>query len=222
MSKAKSASHDRSSRSEVAKRLIADHGRTYCEEIGINIARNTPSMLFRWLVASILFSARIRADAAVSAARALSRHRWNTPRAMCDAGWEARVRVLNHNGYARYDESTSRELGDSCRMLIDDYRGDLRRLRDKAGGDAKRIPRLLQAFKGIGPMGAEIFCREVQLAWDELYPFVDRRALKVARAIGLADDGDALAGLVSKSRFSELLAALVRVDLEKSAGDYRL
>jgi hypothetical protein len=37
-----------------------------------------------------------------------------------------------------------------------------------------------EEFKGIGDAGADIFCREVQIVWDELYPFADRKALATA------------------------------------------
>ena len=75
-------------------------------------------------MASILFSARINADIACAAARALSeaevahRHKpWRRAR------WEERTEVLNRAGYARYDESTSRMLGESAQMLLEQLQG---------------------------------------------------------------------------------------------------
>ncbi len=44
-------------------------------------------------------------------------------RADAPARWEDRTRILNRAGHARYEESTSRKLGDCPRMLIDRYRG---------------------------------------------------------------------------------------------------
>lgn len=35
-------------------------------------------------------------------------------------------------------------------------------MREDAGGDPKRIRELLTEFKGMGPVGADIFLREVQ------------------------------------------------------------
>jgi hypothetical protein len=46
----------------VVQALLDSHGRTYCEELGIAIERNTPTALFCWLCASLLFSARISAE----------------------------------------------------------------------------------------------------------------------------------------------------------------
>lgn len=51
---------------------------------------------------------------------------------MAEATWRQRTDVLNRAGYARYDESTSRMLGDTAQLLLDRYRGDLRKLREEA------------------------------------------------------------------------------------------
>lgn len=197
--------------------LLRLHGRTYAGELGIDIGRNTPSPLFRWLVAALLFSARIGADKAVAAALALSRAGWRTPKAMAAATWEERVRVLNRAGYARYDESTSRMLGEDADLLLRAYGGDLRRLRAEAARDVAKERRLLKAFKGIGDTGADIFLREVQGVWAEVYPFADRKALEAAGRLGLPQDPAALAKLVPRRDFPRLLAALVRTAL---ADDY--
>ncbi|MDX6752272.1 hypothetical protein SH611_20905 [Geminicoccaceae bacterium 1502E] len=206
-------------RKAVVRVLLERHGRPYAEELGIDLARNTPSPLFRWLVASLLLSARISGRIALAAAAALSRAGWRTPRRMAEAGWEARVRVLNRSGYARYDESTSRMLGDSCALLLDRYGGDLRRLREAAGRDPARERELLKEFKGIGEVGADIFFREIQPCWEEHFPFADKRALGAAAVLGLGDDAAALAGLVPRKDFPRLVTALVRTDLEGDAKD---
>jgi len=73
------------------------------------------------------------------------------------------VRVLNRAGYARYDESTSRMLGDTCALLLERYRGDLRKLREEAGHDPQRERALLKEFKGLGDVGVDIFSREGRL-----------------------------------------------------------
>ncbi len=75
--------------------------------------------------------------------------------------------------------------------------------------------RLLKEFKGIGDAGADIFCREVQLIWDELYPFADKKALAAASELGIANDATELAKLVPRHEFPRLLAALTRTALAK-------
>ena len=171
------------------------------------------SALFRWLCAAILLSARINAEAAIQAARALAEEGWTTAEKMAAATWEQRTRTLNRAGYARYDESTSRMLGNTAEMLLEKYQGDLRRLRDAAERDPGRERALLRECKGIGEVGADIFCREAQIAWDELFPFADRRALRAASRLGLDDDAKQLASRVARRDYPRLLAALVRTGL---------
>lgn len=195
--------------------LLDAHGKTYCRELGIDIEKNTPSQLFRWLCASILFSARIGAGQAVKAAHALAKDGLTTPRKMAQSTWRHRVTVLNRNGYARYDESTSRMLGDTAQLLLDDYGGDLRKLRDQSNGDPAAMRTALKRFKGLGDIGVDIFFREVQTAWPELYPFADKKSLDAADKLGLGTSAKALARHVGRDDFPRLLTALVRASLEK-------
>jgi hypothetical protein len=205
----------RTSRNEVVDALLERHGRTYASEIGVDPSRNTPSPLFRWLCCSILLSARISADIAVEAARALGKQGWTTPRKMAGSTWEARARTLNEAGYARYDERTSSMLGDTSSMLLEKYGGDLRKLRETAGHDPGKERQLLKECKGLGDVGIDIFFREMQTAWQELYPFADRRTLQAAGRLGLPEDAKSLARLVPREGFPRLTAALVRVGLAR-------
>lgn len=198
---------------EIVTALLGLHGRTYAQELGIDLAGNGPSALFRMLCAAVLFAARINARIAVAAARALADQGWTTARDMADATWAQRTRTLNRAGYARYDERTSTMLGDTAELLVDRYGGDLRRLRERAGRRPDEERRLLKQCKGIGDVGVDIFLREAQAAWEELRPFVDRRALAGARRLGLGQDPRTLAGLVDEADVPRLTAALVRVEL---------
>jgi len=173
------------SEAKIIAALMKKHGRTYSGELGIKMESATPSGLFRWLCASLLFSARISNEIATEAARALTKSGWTTARKMAAATWEERTRVLNHAGYARYDEKTSRMLADTSNLLLKSYNGDLRKLREAAECDPARERELLMECKGIGEVGADIFLREVQTAWTELRPFADSAALKLAGTLGL-------------------------------------
>jgi endonuclease III len=200
----------------VIKELLDRHGRTYAEQLGIDVAANTPAPLFRLLCFSLLAAARISTDIAVAAAAALADAGLNTVDKMAASTWRQRTDILNTAGYARYDESTSRTLGATAELLADRYGGDLRELRAQADGDLGELRRRITECKGIGDVGADIFLREVQVAWEEVYPFIDDRTLRVARQLGLDDDAAALARSVSRSDFAHLVAALVRTGL---AGD---
>jgi hypothetical protein len=73
------------SEKEIAEALLGRHGRTFSQELGIPVERNTPSPLFRLLCASLLFSTRISAQIAVEAAKALADRGWTTPQKMADS-----------------------------------------------------------------------------------------------------------------------------------------
>ncbi len=127
---------------------------------------------------------------------------------------EQRAKTLNEAGYARYDERTSTMLEDMAQLLLDRYGGDLRKLREEDDREPQRERKLLKEFKGIGDVGADIFFREAQVAWEELFPFADRRALEGAKELGLEDEAEALLRLVGDRDLPRLVAALVRVKLE--------
>lgn len=196
----------------IAQLLLKEYGRTFADEIGITV-KDMPASLFQLLCAALLFSARIRASVAIKAAKALFNQGWTTPQKLAVSTWAERTQTLNRAGYARYDESTSRMLGDTTEMLLDRYKGDLRHLREEAGRDPEQERRLLKEFKGIGDTGVNIFFREVQGIWNELFPFADERTLESAQKLKLSDDPQKLVQLVGKRDFPRLVAALVRVQI---------
>lgn len=207
----------RASKQAVADALLERHGRTFADEVGIDVRKETPTELFRLLCASALMSARISAAIATDAARNLARRGWRSPKKLAQSTWEQRVAALNDAGYTRYQERTATMLGDMTEHLLERWGGDLRKLRQEAERDPKRERKLLKEFKGMGDVGVDIFFREVQVAWDELFPFADRRALNAAERLNLGKDPKALVKLAGEQRFAELVAALVRVEL---ADDY--
>jgi hypothetical protein len=202
-----------------ARRLLRRQGRTYAEEAGIRLA-DRPAPLYQLLVLATLLSTRIRACVAVAATRELLAAGYRTPQAMAAASWQDRVDALGRGHYRRYDERTATMLGTGARLCLDRWRGDLRRLHRAAGGQPQALRRLLTEFPGIGPTGADIFLREVQIVWPDVRPFADRRALDGAKRLGLPTDPRGLAGLVGGADFGRLASALVRVARgERSAGD---
>ncbi|MFD5888854.1 endonuclease [Streptomyces sp. NPDC060334] len=192
--------------------LQAEHWRTHAEEAGIRLG-NTPMPLYQLLTLCVLFSVRIKADIAVAAAREVFAAGWRTPRAMAASSWQDRVDALGRAHYRRYDESTATALGEGAELVRDRYAGDLRRLRRTACEDPGRIRELLREVPRIGPVGADIFCREAQGVWPELRPAFDRRALRAAAGLGLPRTPEGLARLVGAEDLPRLAAALVRSDL---------
>jgi len=205
----------------MVRELVRRHGRTFAEEAGISVD-DSADAAFRVLVLSLLLSARIRAAVAVRATAELIGVGWGDPRSLAASTWQERVDVLDRAGYSRYDERTARQLGECADIVLDEYAGDLRVLRDRAGSRPAAERRLLQRFPGIGPLGATIFAREMQGAWPEWYPFADERALASARLLGLPSDAGQLAGMVGEpAAFVRLVAALVRSSLAKDHAGIR-
>jgi endonuclease III len=202
---------------DIIRVLLDRHGRTFCDELGIPLHRNRPRDYFQLLCAVVLMSTRIRYSVAVTAARGLFEHGWKTVEALAASSHADRVMVLDAAHYVRYDETRSTMLGELCRLLIVRYQGDLRKLRREAEFDPIKERSLLKEFKGIGNTGVDIFFREVQMVWGELYPFIDAKAADAARVLGLPDDANTLAKIVGKPVFPRLVAALVRTNLE---GDF--
>jgi hypothetical protein len=204
----------RASNRDTARALLERHGRTFASELGIDVAKGTPSPLYRTLCAAMLMSARIGSPIAVQATRNLAERGWRTPQKLADSTWEQRVSALHDAGYTRYQERTATMLGDLTEHLLERWNGDLRRLREAAEREPKAERRLLKEFKGLGDVGVDIFFREVQVAWEELRPFADRRALDAAGRLGLPKDARKLARLVGEEDYPRLVAALLRVELD--------
>lgn len=195
---------------EVVRRLLDAGGTTYAAEAGIRL-RDKPSPLYRLLVLVMLSSTRISTDIAVAAARELSAAGWRTPHRLLGSTWQQRVDALGRAHYRRYDESTATKLAEQAQWLLETHRGDLRRIRPASRGEADALIDALTESPRIGPVGAKIFCREVQDVWPELSPFLDGPLLDQARDLGLPTDPDELASLVPGGRCAPLAAALTRV-----------
>lgn len=201
--------------SEAISLLLEHYGYTFADEAGVRL-RNSPAPLFQLLLLATLLSARIQAEHAVSAAASLFSSGLTTPSKVAQASWQTRVEAITWTGYRRFDERTATTLGQSAERVLKLYQGDLRQLRQAAAGDVQRMHEELQRFKGIGKTGADIFLREVQGVWLEVYPYADERVGRAARALGLPPEPRALSKLVRKRDFPRFAAALIRVHL---AGD---
>lgn len=194
--------------------LLERHGHTYADEAGITL-KDKPSPLFQLLVLTLLLSARISADIATAAARELWHAGFRTPQKMSNASWQDVVDALGRGHYRRYDESTATELGELAEKVLDQYGGDLRRLHERAE-NASELEAALQEFKGIGPTGASIFCREVQGIWADVAPYVDSRAADGAELLGLPRGAEKLAALVDGADLARLVAGCVRAAGDKA------
>ena len=198
----------------VVKKLMREAGHTFAEEAGIPL-KDQPAALFKLLVMANLMSTRITAGIALAATRELFKAGGGTPRGMSRLTWQERVDALGRGHYVRYDESTATRLGEMAELVQDKYDGDLRRLPIEAERDRDRAADLLKEFKGIGPTGVDIFCREAQTVWPWLRPYFDPQAQKGADRLGLPTDPEKLADQVPDKDLGRFAAALVRAARDK-------
>lgn len=142
----------------------------YSEELGIELVRNTDRELFKWLLASVLFGARISETIARHTYQTFERYRLLTPHKILESGWDFLVNpIMAEGGYVRYDGKTSTSLLKICQALITEYDGSLLNLHDRAH-DKRDIEAKLDLFYGIGPTTVNIFLRELRPYWKKSDP----------------------------------------------------
>ncbi len=67
--------------------------------------------------------------------------------------------ILDQGHYVRYDYSTATKLLDVCQTLKDRYGSIMQMIREAK--DEYDLAASLQQFKGIGPVTADIFLRDI-------------------------------------------------------------
>lgn len=197
------------------RELLRSYGQTYAHEAGIRLA-DRPAPLYQLLVMSMLLSTRISAGIALAATRELREAGYTTAARMRAASWQDRVDALGRAHYRRYDESTATRLGDGAELVIERYGGDLRRLAAQADGERSRAASLLQETPGIGPVGADIFLREVQAVWPWVRPYAGERVARAAKQFGLPGSADGLAKVAGTDDLARVSAAIIRASLDRS------
>src|SRR5690625_3383083 len=195
---------------DIAQQVLEQAGGTTARQAGIRLA-DKPAPLRQLLVLVNLVSTRISADVAVAAARELNKAGGTTPDGMAELSWQDRVDALGRGHYVRYDESTASRLGECAELARERYGGDLRKLAEKADRKRSRLSAGLQEFKGVGPTGADIYCREAQQVWPWLRPYIDKLSRKGADRVGLPTSAGELGELVDGDDMAAFCAGLVRV-----------
>jgi len=133
-------------------------------ELGIDLGSLRERELFRWFLACLLFGKPIQEDIARQAFLQLDQVGLHTPQAIVNTGWKQLVELLDGAHYVRYDFSTATKLLDVCNALMARY-GTLKRIMEQCATPAQ-LAKKLQEFKGIGPVTAGIFIREIRPIWN--------------------------------------------------------
>jgi len=193
--------------------LLQRFGTLYSEELGIDLANP-----FEWLVASILFGKRISTTIAKKTFRVYRDEGLLSPQSISKASWEDLVRVHGKGGYVRYDGITATYMKDMAEKVLADYGGDISRL-DRVSDGPRDLERRLLELKGVGPVTARIFLRELRGIWKNADPKPGSIEIAAARALGfIEDDGQSLKDFWERNAvpgydFRRFEAALVRVGL---------
>lgn len=188
--------------------LLDEGGRTFADEAGIRL-EDKPAPLYRLLVLSVLLSARVQAKLGTRACRELVDSGLGGPQRMRDAPRSEVHDALERARFLSKDQTTD-ALQEGAGLVADRWGGDLRRMREAAAGDASVLAELLTEVPRLGPVGADIFTREVQAVWPEFRPHLDAKALAGAEKLGLPQDPATLAEQVAGDDLARLAAALVR------------
>jgi len=153
----------------------------YSKELGLDLSR--PEDRFKWFLAAILFAKRISAETAKETYLYFEQEELTSPEAILEAGWDRLVQVLDSGGYTRYDFSTATNLLGIAKTLKEKY-GDLEKLHAESSSAAD-LESCLQEFRGVGPVGVNIFLRELRGIWKKAKPKPSPMAVATAQKIGL-------------------------------------
>jgi len=151
----------------LADKLIRNFGKTYSEQLGIDLESRREKEIFKWFLASILFGKRIGENIAIKTYQEFEKRGLITPDKILEAGWDRLVDALDTGGYVRYDFSTADRLLEVMKDLK--KYGGLGNIHRKAKNE-KDLEEKLRQFKGIGPVTVGIFLRELRHIWEKANP----------------------------------------------------
>ncbi|MCK5286430.1 MAG: hypothetical protein KAJ59_01325 [Thermodesulfovibrionia bacterium] len=172
-------------KSSITKKLIEALGGRFSTQLGIDVSGAPSEQLFKWLLASKLFGARISTDIAIRTYKEFERHKVTSPETLLKTGWDGLVKILDDGGYVRYDFSTATKLLKITEDLIHNYGGDLNQLHHRAR-DEEELENLLKGLgKGIGDVTVNIFLRELRTVWAKANPKPSDMVELAAKHLGL-------------------------------------
>lgn len=133
----------------------------YSADLGIDLKSKKESELFKWFLACLLFGKPIQQEVAKKAYFEFIKEDLTSPEEILKAGWDKLVKILDQSHYVRYDFSTSSKLLDICKTLKERY-GTITGLINQSKNQKDLQAHLLE-LKGIGPITADIFLRDLKL-----------------------------------------------------------
>ncbi len=168
------------------KVILKRYGRKYSDILGIKLKSRRESEIFKWFIASILLGARISETLALRTYKQFESEGALSFSRMERLTWDELVEILDAGGYVRYDFSTASNLQAIMKLLKERYKGRLGNLH-KAAADQADLEGRLTGFKGVGPVTANIFLREMRGVWKKAAPPLGHLAEKAAKELGTKD-----------------------------------
>ena len=130
------------------------------EELGIDLRSGREPELFKWFLACLLFGKPIQQEVARRTYLEFRKEGLIAPKKILEAGWDRLVEVLDRGHYVRYDYSTATKLLEVSKELSEKYEGLTGLLR--SAKSEKQLSDKLLLFRGIGPVTAGIFIRDLK------------------------------------------------------------
>lgn len=191
-------------------------GGGFARGLGIQLEGGREGEVFRWFLAALLFGARISERIAVNTFAEFCRRGVVAPGRIQATGWDGLVAILDAGGYARYDFKTATKLLEVCGNLLRDYGGSLTQLHAASRDSQDLENRVMALGKGIGPVTANIFLRELRGVWSKADPAPSPLALLAAGNLGLVAGGGPQGALdeLTSARLSEPASRPSLTDLE--------
>ncbi|MEM2994645.1 MAG: hypothetical protein QXI91_01320 [Candidatus Bathyarchaeia archaeon] len=170
---------------ESLKFLVENFGRRYSEILGINLSSGEETEIFKWFLASILFGAPINETSVIKTYRCFRKYDVLTPRRILQTGWDGLVKILDEEGYTRYDFKTADKLLEVMKNLTQKYNGSLNLLHDSASDAEDLEKRLKDLGRGVGEVTAKIFLRELRGVWVKAEPEPTALVVVAAENLGI-------------------------------------
>jgi endonuclease III len=171
------------------KALVDRFGKRYSEILGIDLQGGGDKEIFKWFLASVLFGAPIREEAAIKTYTCFKKYNILTPERILETGWDGLVKILDEGGYTRYDFKTADKLLEVMQNLVEKYEGRLKVLHAEASDSHDLEKRLKDLGKGVGDTTVNIFLRELRDTLEKARPEPSNFVVLAAKSLGIAKKG---------------------------------
>jgi len=212
---------------EAIRTLLRQYDGSFAAELDIDLSSGRNEEVFKWLLASVLFGARISGSVVKKTFCLFASRGIVSPKTVLDTGWDGLVELLDKGGYVRYDFKTATKLLDLCKTLTENYPAGLASLHATAADPRDLEERLKSLAKGVGDVTVGIFLRELRGIWEKADPLTSDLAVLAAKErgiiqravrnridiLGLLRQAWKAAGM-KKRGFPDFEAALVRAGID--------